>query len=84
MLTRKEKFHQVVQENKKLIKTLGIVSIGIFGSVARNEDTEKSDYDILVEFGTGSKSFKNFSILCDLFSQRPPKCQNQSSSKIQR
>lgn len=29
----------------------GVKSLAIFGSVARNEETEESDIDILVEFG---------------------------------
>lgn len=33
-----------------LLKDLGVVSAGVFGSVARGEGTTKSDIDILVEF----------------------------------
>jgi predicted nucleotidyltransferase len=33
------------------LKKYGVKSIAIFGSVARNEATEGSDIDILVEFG---------------------------------
>ncbi len=42
-MTRKEKFYKVVLENKKYLQRFGIISIGIFGSVARNEDTQNSD-----------------------------------------
>jgi uncharacterized protein len=66
-MTRKEKFNLVISENKEYLKKLGIASIGIFGSVVRNEDTIDSDYDILVEFAKGKKSFKTFSSLCVLF-----------------
>ncbi|MFQ5436894.1 MAG: nucleotidyltransferase family protein [Anaerolineae bacterium] len=66
-MTRKEKFHKVIFENQKYLKDLGIRSIGIFGSVVRNEVTEASDYDILVEFDRDKKSFKTFTALCDLF-----------------
>lgn len=66
-MTRKERFQKVIFENQKYLKDLGIRSIGIFGSVARNEDTEASDYDILVEFEKHKKSFKTFTALCDLF-----------------
>ena len=31
-------------------KTYHVVNIGIFGSVARGENTEKSDVDVLVKF----------------------------------
>ena len=66
-MTRKDKFYKVVLENKEYLKRLGIISIGIFGSVARNEDSPESDYDILVEFDRDRKSFKTFTSLCDLF-----------------
>jgi uncharacterized protein len=63
---RKDKFFQVMQENKEYLKNLGILSIGIFGSVVRNEDAADSDYDILVEFDKDRKTFKTFTSLCDL------------------
>ncbi|WP_291053937.1 nucleotidyltransferase domain-containing protein [Herbiconiux sp.] len=31
----------------------GVVSAGVFGSVARGEDTTESDLDLIVEFGPG-------------------------------
>lgn len=66
-MTRKEKFHKVVLENRKYLQKLGIILIGIFGSVVRNEDRKESDYDILVEFDKDKKSLKTFTALCDLF-----------------
>lgn len=32
------------------LRELGVVSLSLFGSVARDEATEKSDVDLLVEF----------------------------------
>ena len=64
-MTRKEKFYQVVGSNRKYLNELGVMSIGIFGSVARGEDRTKSDYDILVEFKKEKKTFKTFTALCD-------------------
>lgn len=66
-MTRKEKFYQVVGSHRKYLDELGVVSIGIFGSVARGEDRTKSDYDILVEFKKEKKTFKTFTALCDFF-----------------
>ncbi len=65
-MKRKEKFYNFIENNKNRLKDIGIISIGIFGSVARDEDKEKSDYDILVEFEKHRKSFKAFTALCDL------------------
>lgn len=37
--------------------------IGIFGSVARGEETPTSDIDILVDFAEGGATFQNFMAL---------------------
>jgi predicted nucleotidyltransferase len=51
-----------------------VVRIGIFGSVARGEETPTSDIDILVEFAPGQATFQNFmgliTYLEDLFGRR--------------
>ncbi len=54
-MTKKEKFYNFINTNKLILKKIGLVSIGIFGSVVREEDSEKSDYDILVEFDKTKK-----------------------------
>lgn len=42
---------ELLQKNKfELMKRYNLRSIAIFGSITRNEATEKSDVDILVEF----------------------------------
>ncbi|TAJ43171.1 nucleotidyltransferase family protein, partial [Methanofollis fontis] len=52
----------------------GVQRIGIFGSVARGENTPTSDIDILVEFSRGKATFRNFMALIayleDLFGRR--------------
>jgi len=40
-------------------KNFSVSRLSVFGSVARNESTEKSDIDILVEFA-GKATFDNF------------------------
>ena len=41
-MTRKEKFYQVVGSNRKYLNELGVVSIGIFGSVARGKTEQRA------------------------------------------
>ncbi|MDD3621980.1 MAG: nucleotidyltransferase family protein [Methanofollis sp.] len=41
----------------------GVKRIGVFGSVARGEETPTSDIDILVEFTEGAATFQNFMAL---------------------
>jgi predicted nucleotidyltransferase len=47
------------------LNAFGLKRVGLYGSYARNQQTEKSDIDILVEFAEGKKSFTNFMRLCD-------------------
>ncbi|MHC4874154.1 MAG: nucleotidyltransferase family protein [Planctomycetota bacterium] len=49
-MTRKAKFLQTIDSQKDVLKELGISRLGLFGSVQREEDTENSDLDVLVEF----------------------------------
>ena len=44
---------RLLKENLKDIMIFGVKSIGIFGSISRNEADEHSDLDILVEYETG-------------------------------
>lgn len=48
--TEKEKILKKIKENRELIKSKGVKKIGIFGSVAKNNQNKKSDVDILIEF----------------------------------
>jgi predicted nucleotidyltransferase len=46
-----KKIEKLLKENKLLLtKQFKVKEIGIFGSVVRGEDKERSDVDILVEF----------------------------------
>lgn len=51
---------ELIESQKSLIKGFGISEIGLFGSFARGEETERSDIDLLIEFEEGKKNFDNF------------------------
>jgi hypothetical protein len=59
MLT-KEEILRKIEENEEEIKRYGVKRVGLFGSYIRNEQKEKSDVDILVEFEEGKKTFDNY------------------------
>lgn len=40
---------QILEDNLERLKAFGVKQLGIFGSVARGEETEKSDIDVLVD-----------------------------------
>lgn len=57
---------QSLQQIKQIIATharplqeeFGVQKLGVFGSFARNDQTERSDIDILVEFSQSPSLFK--------------------------
>lgn len=50
-----------IRKNLRTIRErYGVARIGVFGSVAREEDTPASDIDILVEFREGEETFDHF------------------------
>jgi len=46
----KEEIKKTLSENKEILKKYKVKSIALFGSYVRNEQTEDSDIDFLVEF----------------------------------
>jgi predicted nucleotidyltransferase len=50
----------IKNQKKELEQKFGIKKIGIFGSYARGEQTEKSDLDILIEFKEKFETFRNY------------------------
>jgi hypothetical protein len=55
--------HEVIEllrQNSIHIKSMGVRSIGLFGSFVRDEATETSDVDMLVEFENGQKNYNNY------------------------
>lgn len=49
---------QVLEDNLDRIKWFGVRQLGIFGSVAREEDSENSDIDVLVDLE--KETFDNY------------------------
>lgn len=54
-MAKKNNLSKYARKMIPLLKKNGVVRAGIFGSVARREDTAKSDVDVLVKF-KGRKS----------------------------
>ena len=42
------------------LRSLGVKSLGLFGSFVREQQDQESDVDVLVEFEPGTKSFDGF------------------------
>ena len=54
MTTRQEVTARLRDLKEELASRYDVLEIGIFGSVARGEEDEKSDIDLLVEFGSNA------------------------------
>ena len=65
----KEEILKRIRENKDKTKSFRVKRIGIFGSAVREEMTEKSDIDVVVEFERGKATFKNVCGLVDFLEE---------------
>ncbi|HLR33226.1 MAG TPA: nucleotidyltransferase family protein [Fodinibius sp.] len=80
----KETILQTLASHQKELSDFGVEQIGLFGSFSRNEATEDSDIDLLVDIKKDKKTFKNFMGLAyfleDLFGRRVELVTRQSLS----
>jgi predicted nucleotidyltransferase len=56
----KEAILQILATHKGQLAAYGVNQIGLFGSYVRNEATENSDIDLLVDINKAKKTFNNF------------------------
>jgi len=61
----KQQILSLFESNGRLLRRLGVMRIGLFGSVARGDATCDSDVDALVEFTRAGHTFDNFNRLCE-------------------
>ena len=69
MLPDKQQIIELIQSRKPAIQKLGAERLGLFGSFARGEQNEMSDVDLVVEFRSGMKKYKNLLDLVDLLEE---------------
>lgn len=58
MIRTKEKIFKAIEANKEKIRSFGVRRLALFGSIVRNEGTEASDLDFLVDLDP--KTFDNY------------------------
>jgi predicted nucleotidyltransferase len=59
-LKNKEQIFKLLQSNNQKIKSYGVKRIGLFGSFVKNQQTDKSDIDFIVEFEKDKKSYNSY------------------------
>ena len=68
-MTSKDFILSTLKQNKTLFQKYGVKEVGLFGSYLRNEQTAKSDIDILIDFEPSQNNFDNFMAVYDLFEE---------------
>jgi len=66
-MTTREHILFTLKSNKNRLKKLGIRSVGLFGSYGRNEQSDKSDIDLLIDFEPEKENFDNLMAVYDFF-----------------
>lgn len=56
-----------MKKHKSELSKFGIQDIGLFGSYVRDEQSERSDIDILVDFEPDKENFDNYMAAYDYF-----------------
>jgi len=65
-MTNKEYILSTIKSKEIEISKYGIKSIGLFGSYARDEQSENSDIDILIDFEPEKENFDNYMAVYDI------------------
>ena len=68
-MTTKDYIISAIKTNRQTLKRLGIRNVGLFGSYSRDEQSVKSDIDILIDFIPEMENFDNYMAVCDLSEQ---------------
>jgi uncharacterized protein len=55
-----------IKSSKSELNRFGIRTIGLFGSYVRNEQSDSSDIDILIDFEPDKENYDNFMAVCDI------------------
>ena len=65
-MTTKESIIETLKYHQPKLFLLGVQNIGLFGSYLRNEQSDKSDIDLLIDFVPEKKNFDNFMAVYDM------------------
>jgi uncharacterized protein len=68
-MTTKDYIISTIKTNQQSFSRLGIRNVGLFGSYSRDEQSVKSDIDILIDFLPEMENFDNYMAVCEIFEQ---------------
>ena len=66
MMITKEIIIDILKSQKPKLSKFGVNNIGLFGSYLTNEQSDKSDIDLLIDFDPQKESFDNYMAVYDI------------------
>ena len=66
-MTTRENILNTLRLHKQEFSDLGIRNVGLFGSYLRNEQSNNSDIDLLIDFEPEKENFDNYMAVYDIF-----------------
>ncbi len=66
-MTTKENILNTLRLHKPELSNFGIRNVGLFGSYSRNEQSQNSDIDLLIDFEPEKENFDNYMAVYDIF-----------------
>lgn len=66
-MTNKQDILAILKKHKSELSKFGVSNIGLFGSYSRNEQSKKSDIDLLIDFEPEKENFDNYMAVYDIF-----------------
>jgi uncharacterized protein len=68
----KENIISILETHKPEFIKFGVRNVGLFGSYLRNEQSDNSDIDLLIDFEPSKESFDNYMAVYDLLEKTFP------------
>ncbi|MDQ2753248.1 MAG: nucleotidyltransferase family protein [Bacteroidota bacterium] len=65
-MTTKENIITTLQSRKSELSKFGVLNVGLFGSYVRNEQSNQSDIDLLIDFEPDKENFDNYMAVYDI------------------
>ena len=65
-MVTKEIIIDILKSQKPKLSKFGVNNIGLFGSYLTNEQSDKSDIDLLIDFDPQKESFDNYMAVYDI------------------
>jgi predicted nucleotidyltransferase len=69
VMLQKAEILNKLRGSKPELDKLGVVRIGLFGSVIREESNKDSDVDILIDFNSDLETYENYMNTCNLLEE---------------